>query len=120
MTSLSHEMRGTSLGQGWDKGQNGTRKVFSRIVKKTMKIERKYLILSYLRFSRGREKGVKNVSGSEPPTGVPAAASASGVAMSAGGQFLNIRRQILTVSYPRHLRLSAAKTLSLFHFYPVR
>src|SRR5437899_1299219 len=100
MTSLSHEMRGTSLGQGWDKGQNGTRKVFKKIVKKSMKIEPKCLILSHLRFSRGCEKGVKKcqwtVVLSEPPA-------------SAGGQFLNIRRQILTVSYPRILRLSAAK-----------
>jgi len=55
---------------------------------------------------------------SEPPTGVPAAASASGVAMLAGGQFFNLtvwrffrvfRGQIVPVCYPCPLRLSAAK-----------
>src|SRR6476646_5749324 len=83
---------GTRLGQAIQRDTES----FFKNREKTMKIERKCLILTYLHFSRGREKEVKNVSGSEPPTGVPAAASASGVAMSAGGQFLNIRRQILS------------------------
>jgi hypothetical protein len=77
-------MRGTALRQA---GQRDI-KSFSKIVKKSIEIEPKRLLVSYLRFSRRREKRAKNVSGSEPPTGVPAAASASGVAMSAGGQFL--------------------------------
>jgi hypothetical protein len=72
-------------------GTSGTRKVFLKIVKKSLKIEPKFLTFSYLRFSRGHEKHVKNVSESEPPTGARAAAFASGVAMSARGQFLNIR-----------------------------
>ena len=56
-----------------------------------MKMGRKFWQFNHLPFSRGHEKGVKNVSGSEPPTGVPAAASPSGVAMSVGGQFLKMR-----------------------------
>ena len=64
------------------------------------------------------ESPIGSSAESEPPTGVPAAASASGVAMSAGGQFLNLtvwrffrvfRGQIVPVCYPCPLSLSAAK-----------
>ena len=57
------------VGQAWDKV--GTRdkrdtKSFFKIGEKSMKIGCKSKAFSYLRFSRGHEKGVKNVSGSEP------------------------------------------------------
>jgi hypothetical protein len=52
---------GTRLGQAIQRDTES----FFKNREKTMKIERKCLILTYLHFSRGREKEVKNVSGDQ-------------------------------------------------------
>jgi len=54
-------MRGTSLGQDWDKRFSGTREVFFKNREKSMKIDCKRRRINHLHFSQGHEKRVKKV-----------------------------------------------------------